>query len=96
MNLWAVVREHRALLPEHLEQLVLRRDRAGGLHLTARVRGQTVWRSAALLHVALVRRGVPAVLWWVPEEVRRARLPGRVSRTPPPCSSRSIRPWATG
>jgi 23S rRNA (uracil1939-C5)-methyltransferase len=31
------------------------------------VRGQAVWRSASLLHVALVRRGVPAVLWWEPE-----------------------------
>ncbi len=68
MDLWAAVREHRALLPDNAEQLVLRRDRDGGLHLTARVRGQTVWRSAALLHAALVRRGTPAVLWWVPEE----------------------------
>jgi 23S rRNA (uracil1939-C5)-methyltransferase len=68
MDLWAAVREHRALLPDNAEQLVLRRDRDGGLHLTARVRGQTVWRSAALLHAALVRRGAPAVLWWVPEE----------------------------
>ena len=67
MDLWTAVREHRALLPDNAEQIVLRRDRDGGLHLTVRVRGQTVWRSAALLHVALVRRGVPAVLWWVPE-----------------------------
>lgn len=67
MDLWTVVREHRALLPEDAEQLILRRDREGGCHLTVRVHGQTVWRSAALLHVALVRRGVPAVLWWEPE-----------------------------
>ena len=67
MDLWTVVREHRALLPDNAEQLILRRDRAGGCHLTVKVRGQTVWRSAALLHVALVRRGVPAVLWWEPE-----------------------------
>lgn len=68
MDLWTTVREHRALLPDNVEQITLRRDGEGGLHLTARVRGQTVWRSATLLHVALVRRGVPAVLWWVPEE----------------------------
>lgn len=67
MDLWSVVREHRALLPENVEQVILRRDRDGGCHLTVRVRGQTVWRSAGLLHVALVRRGVPAVLWWEPE-----------------------------
>ena len=48
MDLWAAVREHRALLPDNAEQLVLRRDRDGGLHLTVRVHGQTVWRSAAL------------------------------------------------
>lgn len=67
MKLWEVVRDHRGLLPGETEQLVLRLDGAGGLHLTARVRGQTVWQSAALLHVALVRRGCPAVLWWEPE-----------------------------
>ena len=67
MDLWTVVREHRALLPDNAEQLVLRRDREGGSHLTVRVRGQTVWGAAPLLRVALARRGVPAVLWWQPE-----------------------------
>jgi 23S rRNA (uracil1939-C5)-methyltransferase len=67
MELWSAVRDHRALLPEQAEQLVLRRDRDGGLHLMVRVRGQVVWRSASLLHVALVRRRVPATLWWQPE-----------------------------
>jgi 23S rRNA (uracil1939-C5)-methyltransferase len=67
MELWSAVRDHRALLPEEAEQLVLRRDRDGGLHLMVHVRGQVAWRSASLLHVALVRRGVPAVLWWRPE-----------------------------
>jgi 23S rRNA (uracil1939-C5)-methyltransferase len=67
MDLWAVVREHRALLPDAAEQVVLRRDREGGNHLTVRVRGQTAWQGAPPLHAALVRLGVPAVLWWEPE-----------------------------
>lgn len=67
MQLWAVVREYRTLLPDNAEQLVLRRDGSGGLHLTVRVRGQEVWQSAGLLHRALIRRGVAAVLWWKPE-----------------------------
>lgn len=67
MKLWAVVRRHRELLPEGVEHLVLRRDGAGGLHLTARVRGQTAWQAAARLHRELVRGSVPAVLWWHPE-----------------------------
>ncbi len=67
MDLWSVVREHRALLPDNAAHLVFRLDRSGGLHLTVQARGQTAWRSASLLHVALVRRAVPAVLWWEPE-----------------------------
>ncbi|HEX5004277.1 MAG TPA: hypothetical protein VFV65_03125, partial [Gemmatimonadales bacterium] len=47
MDLWAVVRARRELLPPGAEQVVLRRDGGGGLHLTVRVTGQTVWREAA-------------------------------------------------
>jgi 23S rRNA (uracil1939-C5)-methyltransferase len=101
MHLWAAVREHRALLPENLEQIVLRCDRHGGLHLTARVRGQTVWRSAALLHVALVRRGVPAVLWWVPEEGAPRAVAGAGEPYPAavfeqvhPAMGHRVRAWA--
>lgn len=101
MDLWAVVREHRALLPEHVEQLVLRRDREGGLHMIARVQGQTAWRSAALLHVALVRRGVPAVLWWVPEEGAPRAVAGASETYPAtvfeqvhPAMGDRVRAWA--
>jgi 23S rRNA (uracil1939-C5)-methyltransferase len=101
MELWTAVREHRALLPENTEQIVLRRDREGGLHLTARVGGQTVWRSAALLHVALVRRGVPAVLWWVPEEGAPRAVAGAAEPYPAtvfeqvhPAMGDRVRAWA--
>ncbi len=103
MDLWAAVRDHRALLPENAAQVVLRRDRAGGLHLTVRVRGQTVWRSAALLHVALVRRGVPAVLWWVPEEGAPRAVAGAAEPYPAavfeqvhPAMGDRVRAWALG
>jgi len=103
MELWAAVREHRALLPEHAEHVVLRRDREGGLHLIARVSGQTVWRSAALLHVALVRRGVPAVLWWVPEDGAARAVAGAAEPYPAavfeqvhPAMGDLVRTWALG
>ncbi len=101
MDLWSAVREHRALLPEHAEQLVLRRDRDGGLHLVVRVRGQTAWRSAALLHVALERRGVPAVLWWVPESGAPRAMAGASEPYPAtvfeqvhPGMGKRVRDWA--
>lgn len=101
MDLWTAVREHRALLPENAEHLVLRRDRDGGLHLTVRVRGQTVWRSASLLHKALVRRGVPAVVWWVPEEGAPRAVAGAAEPYPAavfeqvhPAMGHRVRAWA--
>ena len=101
MDLWSAVREHRALLPENAEQLILRRDRDGGLHLAVRVQGQTVWRSAALLHVALVRRGVPAVLWWVPESGAPRAMAGATEPYPAtvfeqvhPAMGERVRAWA--
>lgn len=101
MDLWSVVREHRALLPDTVEQVVLRRDREGGRHLTVRVRGQTVWRAAALLHVALVRRGVPAVLWWEPEGGAPRAVAGAVEPYPAavfeqvhPAMGERVRSWA--
>jgi 23S rRNA (uracil1939-C5)-methyltransferase len=67
MDLLSVVRAHRAHLPPDAEQLVLRLDRQGVRHLTVRVRGQTAWGGAAVLHQALAARGVPAIIWWEPE-----------------------------
>jgi 23S rRNA (uracil1939-C5)-methyltransferase len=66
-QLWQGVRTARGLLPDGLEQLVLRLDRAGGRHLIARVAGSRVWTRAGDMARALAGAGVPAVLWWQPE-----------------------------
>lgn len=67
MELWAILRERRSLLPAGLDRLVLRLDRSGVRHLIARVRGTVVWTRADELGRELGRAGVPAVLWWHPE-----------------------------
>jgi 23S rRNA (uracil1939-C5)-methyltransferase len=82
MDLWTVLRQHRALMPEGLDRLVLRLDRSGARHLIARVRGTTVWTAAAALGRELERRGVPAVLWWHPEGGVARVLSGRSDAAP--------------
>jgi 23S rRNA (uracil1939-C5)-methyltransferase len=82
MDLWAVLRHQRALLPVSLDRLVLRLDRSGGRHVIARVRGSTVWTQAATLGRELERRGVPAVLWWHPEGGVARVLSGRSGAAP--------------
>ncbi|MBI2537487.1 MAG: class I SAM-dependent RNA methyltransferase [Gemmatimonadetes bacterium] len=62
MRLWSVVREHRALLPGALEELVLREDRDGGLHLVAAGGGEP-W-DAGPLAAAVGLDGV--AYWWRP------------------------------
>lgn len=62
MRLWSVVREHRALLPTALEELVLREDRDGGLHLVA-AGGAEPW-DAGPLAAAAALDGV--AYWWRP------------------------------
>ena len=66
MELWQQVRRRRELLPEGLERLVLRLDRAGTLHLVASVSGAAVWATAAALGRSLAAAGTPATLWWEP------------------------------
>ena len=66
MELWQQVRRRRELLPEGIERVVLRLDRAGALHLVAGVSGATVWADAAALGRALASAGTPATLWWEP------------------------------
>ncbi len=62
MRLWAAVREHRGLLPTALDELVLREDRDGGLHLVASG-GAAPW-DAAPLAAAVGRERV--AYWWRP------------------------------
>jgi 23S rRNA (uracil1939-C5)-methyltransferase len=65
-QLWTALRSHRNLLPKNASHLVLRVDRAGGLHLIVKVIGSEVWMAARELGQALNHRGVQAVLWWQP------------------------------
>ncbi len=64
MRLWSLVSSQRALLPPELEDLVLREDRAGGLHLIAGG-GEEPW-DAGPLAAAVATEGVS--YWWRPRE----------------------------
>jgi len=59
MRLWSALRNHLGLLPAALEELVLREDRAGGLHLVA-AGGAEPWDAAPLAAAA----GVAGVAYW--------------------------------
>ena len=62
MQLWALIRGHRPLLPAGLVSLVLREDRAGRLHVVA-VGGDVAWDAGPLAQVV----DDPAVsFWWKP------------------------------
>jgi len=84
MDLWAILRERRTLLPAGLDRLVLRLDRSGARHLIAKVRGTVVWTRAAQLGRELARSGVPSVLWWHPEGGVARVVAGRSEGAPAP------------
>jgi 23S rRNA (uracil1939-C5)-methyltransferase len=67
MALWETVRPLRALLPPHLTQVVLRRDRSGGRHLLLRSGGAEVWSGARRLHAELAGQHPRVTVWWQPE-----------------------------
>ena len=66
--LWREVRARRRLLPARIRHVVLRLDRAGGLHLVVETVGAAPWPKAAALGAALQAAGMPATLWLRPEE----------------------------
>lgn len=66
-RLWTVLRANRRLLPSNADRLVLRVDRAGGLHAIVQVLGAHVWAEPGRLGRALSAAGTPAVVWWQPE-----------------------------
>lgn len=62
MRVWSRVREHRVQLPEALDELVLREDRDGGLHLVA-TGGTEPWDAGPLARAV----GIDGmVYWWRP------------------------------
>ncbi len=68
MMLWEAVRESLQLLPADAQQLVLRVDRAGGLHLVVKARGEQAWTGGPRLHERLAARGASATIWWQPDQ----------------------------
>jgi 23S rRNA (uracil1939-C5)-methyltransferase len=66
MELWQAVRKLRNLLPQRLEQVVLRLDRTGGRHLLLRVGAGEVWPGGDRLRRELTRSGITATIWWQP------------------------------
>lgn len=68
MDLWGAVRGALQLLPPDVQQLVLRVDRAGGLHLVVKARGGQAWTSGPRLRERLESRGVTATIWWQPDQ----------------------------
>jgi 23S rRNA (uracil1939-C5)-methyltransferase len=67
MSLWTEVRALRALLPATLQRIVLRVDRAGGLHLSLMTGETTPWAGASTLYRELAARGSSATIWLQPE-----------------------------
>ncbi len=65
-TLWTALRACRSLLPRNATQIVLRVDRESGRHVIVRSSTTEVWTRARDLGNALVREGVPAILWWEP------------------------------
>jgi tRNA/tmRNA/rRNA uracil-C5-methylase (TrmA/RlmC/RlmD family) len=65
-ELWSALRAHRTLLPRNATHIVLRVDRESGRHVFVRGNTAEVWIRAHELGDALIREGVPAVLWWEP------------------------------
>ncbi|HEU5219476.1 MAG TPA: hypothetical protein VFU23_12525 [Gemmatimonadales bacterium] len=66
-RLWTALKANRRLLPANADRVVLRVDRAGGLHAIVQVFGSLVWDDARQLGRALSRAGLRVVLWWQPE-----------------------------
>ncbi|MBP6671319.1 MAG: class I SAM-dependent RNA methyltransferase [Gemmatimonadales bacterium] len=68
MVLWDAVRGALPLLPADSQQLVLRVDRAGGLHVVVKATGGQAWTAGPRLRERLAARGVAATIWWQPDQ----------------------------
>jgi 23S rRNA (uracil1939-C5)-methyltransferase len=67
MRLWVALRPALHLLPPDVQQLVLRLDRDGNLHLLVKAAGDQVWARAKRLGEILLAHQVSATVWWQPE-----------------------------
>jgi hypothetical protein len=71
-RLWDAIRANRRLLPPSADRVILRVDRAGGLHVIVQVLGTRVWTGPGSWGGHSGRRGWPWWFWWQPEGGRRA------------------------
>jgi 23S rRNA (uracil1939-C5)-methyltransferase len=67
-RLWEAIRTALHLLPPDTEQLVLREDRTGGLHVIVRATGTQAWSDGGRVAAATARAGIAATIWWQPEK----------------------------
>ncbi len=63
MQLWARVRAERDLLPRSLQQLTLREDRTGGLHVVVETLAEERWDAAPM---AAALHEPRCLIWWRP------------------------------
>jgi 23S rRNA (uracil1939-C5)-methyltransferase len=92
-RLWAAVSRHRALLPQPLDALVLRRGRDGSLHVgVTPARPGERWRRAAELRNRLRESGLDAILWVTPPGSRRGQPVASESGELPPHTFEQVAP----
>lgn len=101
MRLWGGLRALVHLLPPDASQLVLRRDREGGLHAVVKARGDEAWGKGKRVAGELAARGIRATIWWQPERGAprvvagdRAAYPATVFEQVHPALADRIRQWA--
>ncbi len=82
MEMHAVVRRERALLPRDAARLTLRRDRDDARHVLVSTTTGDAWTTAAALHRALAAAGVDAVVWWQPPDGQPRAMAGSPSPWP--------------
>jgi 23S rRNA (uracil1939-C5)-methyltransferase len=68
MRLWEALRPALHLLPPDTEQLLLRLDRSGGLHVVVRGAGTEAWTGGRRLAESARARGVTVTVWWQPAQ----------------------------
>jgi 23S rRNA (uracil1939-C5)-methyltransferase len=90
-SLWSAVRKHRALLPTALDEVVLREDREGGLHLVAA--GSVAPWDAGPLAAAT---GVAGVSYWWRPRGGAARIVAGARTGFPPLAFEQVNPELAG
>ncbi|MGH7586478.1 MAG: class I SAM-dependent RNA methyltransferase [Gemmatimonadales bacterium] len=96
-RLWTEVSRNRALLPQPVDALVLRRARDGSLHVgITPARPRARWRGAAELRNRLKESGFDATVWVTPAASRRGQPVARESGQLPPHTFEQVAPGLAG